>query len=407
MNLSNYLNFNKLNLADWYIIGWCVYFLQGALYPVGSLFSISLLATLLVVSFYYFYIANRNYVLPLYFRGLNLLLIMFTIYGVIYIVTNDAVVHSYTADADLNTRDYLIRIYLSLLPVYSFYVFTEEKYITSRRLTRWVWGLFFVVYLNYQSRQDILRLSRGRVNNTGYMYVALLPVFAHIKNYILQYTLLLYSLYYIIVSAKRGAILIGIITLAYFIYKSVKNAPRQKKLKLTSIVCVFIVLGICAYIYRYNHSYLLQKRVAQTETGDTSNRENLYGFFWNQYLNEKEYLKLLFGNGADATILMYENFAHNDWYEILINNGLMGIALYIWYWICFAYCWLKSKSKESTWIIGLVFIIYSTRTLFSMSYNAMEFYTTCMLGYALARYDNTDEELEVIDQEDEERDDEA
>lgn len=407
MNLFKYLNINKLNLADWYIIGWCVYFLQGALYPKGTIFSISLLATLLAVSFYYFYIANRNYNLPLFFRGLNLLLIMFSIYGVIYIVTNDAQVHSYTADVDLNTRDYLIQIYLSLLPVYSFYIFTEEKYITSKRLTRWVWGFFFVVYLNYQSRYDILRHSRGRVNNNGYMYVALLPVFTHIKNNILQYILLLYSLYYIIVSAKRGAILIGIIALAYFIYKSVKNAPRQKKLKLTSIVFVFIVLGISAYIYRYNHSHLLQKRVAQTESGDTSNRENLYGFFLQHFYNERSYINLLFGNGADATVMMYENRAHNDWYEILINNGLVGIALYIWYWICFAYCWLKSKSKESTWIIGLVFIIYFTKTFFSMSYNAMEFYTTCMLGYALARYDNTDEELAVLDHEDEERDEEA
>ena len=29
------------------------------------------------------------------------------------------------------------------------------------------------------------------------------------------------------------------------------------------------------------------------------------------------------------------NFAHNDWLEILTNQGLVGVVIYGFYWVCF------------------------------------------------------------------------
>ena len=68
------------------------------------------------MSLYYAFYANAKYRLPVYFKGLNLLLIMFTIYGVILLISGEHIVFrpSYKGTSNI---EYLKSIYKSLLPV--------------------------------------------------------------------------------------------------------------------------------------------------------------------------------------------------------------------------------------------------------------------------------------------------
>ena len=102
-------------------------------------------------------------------------------------------------------------------------------------------------------------------------------------------------------------------------------------------------------------------------------------------------MRFLFGNGAYGTIQLYFNYAHNDWLEIAIDNGLIVLILYAAFWISLIAMLFKGKrGTTTTLMLGMFIIIYFIRTMISMSYNSISLYAACALGYALAYYEMKD-----------------
>ena len=89
------ISFNpkRLNRSDWFIVVWVLYYLQGILYPVGSMISLALLGINLLVSANCTLKVLRWSDNPKYFRGFNLLMLMFSVYGFIHILFNPSTVH--------------------------------------------------------------------------------------------------------------------------------------------------------------------------------------------------------------------------------------------------------------------------------------------------------------------------
>lgn len=133
------------NIFNIYTGLWCVYYLQGILYTSGSIISQGVLALILVISFYYICYAYFYYKLSCYFNVLSLLLIIFTIYGVILLIEGRVFVLNFYDVA--SNKDYLKAIYMSLFPVYPFYVFTRKGMITEKKLQFWA-ILFFGKFYN-------------------------------------------------------------------------------------------------------------------------------------------------------------------------------------------------------------------------------------------------------------------
>ena len=75
-------NKNLITPCNIYILLWLIYNMQGILYPSGGIVSVSVLAILLVWSMYNAAQANRYAPKPKFFKGLNALLLLFTVYGV-------------------------------------------------------------------------------------------------------------------------------------------------------------------------------------------------------------------------------------------------------------------------------------------------------------------------------------
>ena len=100
-------------------------------------------------------------------------------------------------------------------------------------------------------------------------------------------------------------------------------------------------------------------------------------------------LAFLFGNGANATITIVGKNAHNDWLEILINQGLVGGLLFAYFWyVFFRTCKIaynRGKTDEIGLSLTIIFIICFTKTFFSMSITDMNIYMTSVLGYCLCR----------------------
>ena len=391
------LNPANLNRCDWFIIVWVLYYLQGVLYPTGGAISTGLLGINLLVSMYcaikIWQMPNH----PPYIKGLNLLVLMFTIYGFYLILMNPSTVYYRMSGMSMASYNYIKSIYLSILPIYAFYYFSLKGYLTAERL-RW-WAVVFCIscvlsyYLYMQKAMEKL-LARGSLaeettNNAGYLFLSLIPIWVLFrKKPLLQYAGLALCMSFILMGMKRGAIAIGGVVVLYLIWQIIKNARGKQRTIVILLTAVLAVVGVYFVIDMMTSSDYFMQRIEDTKEGDSSNRDILYSFFWTYFTEKADAIQYLFGRGANGTLEIFNSYAHNDWLEIAVNQGLLGIIVYAVYWKKFYSTWRQSTNIEAKTILALVGIIYFAKTLFSMSYEDMTYVCTSVFGYALATYKN-------------------
>lgn len=387
----------KLNRCDWFIIVWVLYYLQGVLYPTGGAISTGLLGINLLVSIYCAIKVWRMPNHPPYIKGLNLLVLMFSIYGFAHIINNPSVVHYAVSGMRMQSYVYIKNIYLSLLPIYAFYYFSRMGYLTKGRLQAWSIIILISVIISFfrlqQEELEALAMSGSSreeiTNNAGYLFLSCIPLLVlYWGKPLIQIASLAFVMVFIVMGMKRGAIAIGVVISAYFMWQTIRNS--KGKTKFTFIV---LSIGICIgavyfFIYMMNTSDYMMKRIEQTLEGDSSGRDSIYSFFWTYFTDKANFIHYLVGRGANGTLEIYYNYAHNDWLEIAVNQGLLGIIVYAVYWKQLYSTWRQSTNIEAKTILALIGIIYFAQTLFSMSYGDMTYVSTSVLGYALATYKN-------------------
>ena len=363
---------------------------------------------LIAWSLYYAFYANIKYKLPVYFKALNVLLIMFTIYGFLLIISGETLMVTQRQWREVANTGYLKSIYKSLLPIYAFYVFARRELLTEKTMKFWFF-IFLVLTVRLFNRAEAAMLQKALeagssaeefTNNVAYTFVGLLPALVlFYKKPIIQYLCLVFCAYFIIVGMKRGAILTGGICLIWFITTNVKKVPRNRRWIVILVSVVVVAVGFYFFRYMMETSSYFQYRIEQTREGNSSGRDGLYATFFQHFINEPNPFRFLFGNGAYSTLKFSDNLAHNDWLEIAIGQGLLGIVIYLVYWICFYVNWRRSKNHPQAFMaIGMLLIIYFLSTLFSMSYNSVSRCSAMVLGYYLAMYNENDTMVLVEDQ---------
>ena len=387
MNVGNIKQlFSQCNI---YIGLWLLYNLQGTLYTSGSLLSQVLLAIILVWSLFFFFKVNLRQSLPAYVKGLNLLLIMFVFYGTLLIISGKQLYISETGVSSVRNIDYLKSIFVSLLPIYPMYYYSSRNQFTYRHLYIWLYFFIVVVFLQYfRTQREMLMMTTSDkiTNNSGYLFVALLPCLAVCKRKkLVQYILLSVFVFFILASVKRGAILIGIIASVFIIIYNILNSSRKTRIwtLLLSILILCISWQAVSHMSETSEYFLL--RMEQTFEGNDSNRTLMYQNLYDVFKTQSTFMQMLFGRGAWGTLTVNMNFAHNDWLEILINQGLIGILVFIVYWVSFyKECRNAKRSPSSRFCLFLIFFICISKTIFSMSYSDMNIYLVSVLGLALA-----------------------
>lgn len=383
--------FRWLDKTTAYILAWGIYYCQGVFLPKGSILSQLLLFALLFISLYYTYVANMRYRLPTYFIGLNILVAMFTIYGVYLMIQYNPADYNLVRDPFI----YLKKIYISLLPIYAFYVFFKEKNVVDGKL--YVWILIFFVfstlqYFQLQKELIISAILQGSnatefTNNMGYLFLSLIPVCIFLyKKPLVQYIALGCCMVFILLGMKRGAVIIGAICLICLLWNNFKNANIRKKFGVLLLSVILCTVGFLLVQHLMNDSLYFQKRVEQTREGYSSGRDKIYGVFLDYFLDKTTPLQFAFGSGADATLKVSDSYAHNDWLEIAVNQGVLGIMVYLLYWFLFVReCLSKAYNNQAKLALQLLFAICFLKTLFSMTYYSMSTSTTFILGYCLAQ----------------------
>lgn len=357
-------------------------FMVVCLLSILSRGAVSIISQLLfiAISLYYMVYANLKYVLPVYFKALNVLLLMFTIYGGLLIISGEHM-RLEALGVETSTTEYLKSIYKSLLPVYPFFVFGKQGILKEKDIR-----LFFIVFLFLAINSYFVYLG----SSIGYNFVALLPVLVVFnKKPVVQYFGLAVCLYFIFISAKRGAILCGVLCFVWFIITNLKKVQKKRKWIVVIVSLAVVLAGVYFYRYLMATNSLFIYRMQLTQEGNSSGRDDLYSIFYNHFIHEDNPFRFLFGYGANGTLKISYNFAHNDWLEIATNQGLFGLIVFFVYWVCFFITWRKTKQHPQAFMaVGMFIIVYFLSTLFSMSYNNVGYCASMVLGYYLAVYDS-------------------
>lgn len=387
------LNLSKFNRCDWFILAWVLYYLQGVLYPMGGVIARGLLGINLLVSMVcaikIWHIPHQ----PSYFKGLNLLVLMFSIYGFALIISSPSTLYYPISGISIPSYSYIKSIYLSILPIYAFYYFSYKGYLTAEKLRLWaiIFCVSCIVSYYYNMRQGLeFLIRRGSLakeitNNVGYTFLSLIPIWVLFrKKPLLQYLGLTLCMAYIIMGMKRGAILIGGVIVLYFVWRIIKTSRGRQRVVIFFLTIVLAIVAVYFVIDMLSNSDYFVQRLEATKEGNSSGRDSLYSFFWTYFTERADFVQYLFGRGVNGTLEIYYNYAHNDWLEIAVNQGMFGVIIYVVYWICFYRTWRRSTNVEAKMILALVGIIYFAKTIFSMSYGDMTYICTSVFGFALA-----------------------
>ena len=378
------------NICNFFILAYCGRVALSAYN--ASWISALLMGIVLVMSLYFFVYANCKYALPKFMKVLNAFIVLLVIYGIVNIAFGPTKVD---IEGNIENKNaYLTTALQSLLPIYSFYVFTRKGCLTVRTI-QYMLPLFICLSVfeftqMYQRRlleASLAGSSRTEfTNNVGYVFLSLLPLIAlPFKRKWIQYTMWAVSLIYILLAVKRGAILISFFVLIYFILFSLRVSTPRQKLIVLFLSILLISAGVYTLQDRLDNSEYFNSRIEDTRRGDTNSRNEIYSDILNSYYQETNILSIIFGRGANSTITISGFRAHNDWLQLLSDQGALGILIYICYFLALFSFWRSNKENEVVGgVIGIFIIVAFMRTLFSMSYADYSMYMSMAIGFSAA-----------------------
>lgn len=376
------------NLATLYVWLFVFYLLSTSL--LGSSFIITRIFShiLRIWSLLCFLSLLSSYGLkPAMLKALGALLLMFVCYGMIQ-EFQGTIYYAHDPPVPITGSFFVFKICASLLPIFAFCFYAKRGYITESFISNRIVLFLIIITIGAISNmtKELSQADTDEItNNFGYTYLSLMPMLVFIKTKFRRVLFGAFCLIMILLCMKRGAILISFIVITVYMLSLLKESSKSTKIRVVVSMLLISLIAFYAVNRMMSRSDYFQERVNDTMEGDSSGRDIYYAFFIDYYLNNTTDEEFLLGMGANATLGIWHNYAHNDWLEIAINQGLFGVFLYLIYWITFLKLCLKKgvehKIKTALWI---VFVIYFLQTFFSMSYSDYTLYSSMVLGYCIA-----------------------
>jgi O-antigen ligase len=344
--------------------------------------------TIIIWSFAYYIKTVANFQKePAVVKALSIFYLSLAIYGTIVLVEGKTL---HTTTTTIVPMNYIYKTSWSLLPIFAFYNFAKEGKLTKQFMQKWVYVFVVVATISYYfgMLQSLARHEgeEEATNNGGYIIVSLLPMFIFLKDRSKQqYLLIAGALLLAFLSMKRGAIMVGGIAVAVYFWYLFRNSKKSRKLQIL-VVLMVAASGVFYVFDRLSTtSEYFQERMEETMEGDTSGRDYIQGFLIDYYMTQYTPTEQLVGRGGNATLDVLGQFAHNDWIELGINQGLLGMLLYLFFWISFVKLLMKRNvPPEVRTALAMIFVIHFLKTFFSMSYSGYTLYASMVLGYGIA-----------------------
>lgn len=234
----------------------------------------------------------------------------------------------------------------------------------------WVLIYLVVIILFIPVRSQYRALGLLQVgDNNGYSILCFLPMLFFIRKEIWRYILLLVLLFGVLLSGKRGAMLLMLLWFLLFFrpffYGSFSTRiNRRKGLLLGTTV---LLMGVSV---KWDVVELVVRRLTERIAEDHgSGRDIIYYAYWNA-INHAEPLNFWFGHGYSNLILPSLGLlAHNDWLQIGYNYGVFGIAIFVWFlFTIFATTMRAESGSKSRYALESVLLMQLFRSVCSGTY---------------------------------------
>ena len=340
-----------------------LYFLQGVIYPTSFIIAkISLAIYMAVGIFCLAEILMSRTRQHLIYAAVALLVANLAYYG----FTDTSIVSSFYNIDPQGPIKHTTFVFITLL-----LFFLSKKDMLDKKLLLTLYSFFFIIgIINFYSLSPFSPKHTNAINNSGYIFVNILPFLFLVKRKFISATLLIASSILAISSLKRGAMIILAAFVIYYVCILLKESKLSFIQKFSIVSFAAIICGAIA-IQMHGSNELIQERVTQTLSGNTSGRDVMYKQLWDNWTNSDSTTKMLFGYGYSYTpMVTYGRYAHNDWLELLTNMGLLGIGLYLLFFVeaiaCAAKCENNSAEKR---IVVSVIIVMIIKSAFSMGYD--------------------------------------
>lgn len=376
-----------------YTISWLLYESQGVL-GIGALAKYLIFFLIAYSLFRTIYVSVKFRFGP-FMKGLTVLFLLLSVYGIYHLIFGRTrIISEFTSYTIVPTFYNLKYIYCSIPNVYVYYFFAKRGVFTPKSLTKYAF-LFIIAavltFFNHYSAGNEINGSYeyvdGITNNTGYKFVPIMALAFLTYRYksLLEY----FSYFFIILSLKRGAFLIGSVSLIGFLSLVIKKAKGFKRFQAQLFAALTILLASLFVIHFFQNSEGFRNRIEMTLEGNSSGRDIIAEKITDYFQNQTDYVAIAFGNGADATIDIAGNYAHNDWLELLINQGILGVSIFFIFYMLWFKNYLMMRKKVSlnvSMAFGVAFIGSFGASIFSMAYTAFGPSWSIVIGYCLSEY---------------------
>lgn len=386
----------RANECVMYTLLWCVYYMQGILYPVGSIISQGLLMIILTLSLYYAYVDFSKYTLPSFLKVTTLFVVFFLVYGLFSFLDPDPIYKNFVLEEKVSVFTHIKMVLMSILPLYPYYYFTRKGLLNPQNLHYYFLCFIIVFTLTFIRNQNelmqvaiSLRSNQEEfTNNIAYDLLQLMPLLVLLRHKPrFQFFSVIYIMVFLIIGMKRGALLIGVICFLFFFYNYLKYSSKTSRVRALILLAFAFAILISFGVSFFETSEYFQNRLEDTIAGDSSGRDVKYSMLLQHLKDRSSISAILWGDGINETIKISGNYAHNDWLELGVNMGLLGIVLYVMYYLVLLFEIKKNKRQNHHIIstsLAMCFIIMFLSSIFSMSYYSMTVALTLTLGYSMA-----------------------
>lgn len=280
-------------------------------------------------------------------------------------------------------------VLFNFLPFFPFYYFSENKTFTRRHLILFfllILPIFIIKFNRSLAELKFERETEDVVDNTIYLFIGLLPFIFLFRQKIISFLFLMIIWYFTLQSAKRGAILCCAATMGLLMYEYLRSAKgRYKILKYVVSVSLVVAIGYLGYDFYKENEYVLERMQLMLE-GGSSGRDSLIEDLVGTWYGSNNLIRYFFGFGYNASRLHSIHVSHNDWVDMLISFGLLGLVVFFTLFrLMIKEAFNKSWSKDKKIILVSVICIAIIVSLTSRWYwSPFAFMQYMILPYLLA-----------------------
>ncbi len=282
----------------------------------------------------------------------------------------------------------IIGAILFTVPTVILFKFLDSKEVITQKWIN-VWCVIFVIaaVIFYRYKESVFfeeffeQAEYGFTNNASTVFTGLLVLLLLSDKKVIVWGCFVVCWYFLLLSSKRGNIAEALIPSIVLFFQMQKDGKRKiwNFLFVTALFAAAIYFGMQFF---EKNTYLTNK----IDVSGANGRDVIWANLINEWSMSSSPFKVIFGYGIKGTLALGGIRAHNDFLEILVDFGLIGIVLQMGVFVSL-FKLLKFKISYRLIMIAAI-SVYFLKSMISMGFtDPLNVFTFMTMGIVISRYE--------------------